>query len=94
MHGECAVPPEPCMEQLDYPASLASALHGSASSSGPASGLQDAVRHVEQAPFIQLYLPGQGTDAIHRHRVTEDFVQAPQVGLEPLLCPLQSLGPA
>ena len=43
--------------------------------------LQDAVRHIEDAPFVQLYLPGERTDMIHRHRVTEDFVQAPQVFL-------------
>ena len=37
------------------------------------------MRHIDDAPFIQLFLPGERTDTIHRHRVTEDFVQAPQV---------------
>ena len=53
--------------------------------------LQDAVRHIEDAPFVQLYLPGERTDMIHRHRVTEDFVQAPQVFVCACL-PLQLVG--
>ena len=41
--------------------------------------MRDAVRNLEQAPFVQLYLPGQRSDVIKRHKVTEHFVQAPQV---------------
>ena len=48
--------------------------------------VKDAVRNLEQAPFVQLYLPGQGSDVIRRHKVSEDFVQAPQVRL--VRCPL------
>ena len=43
------------------------------------------MRHIDDAPFIQLFLPGERTDTIHRHRVTEDFVQAPQVLILALL---------
>ena len=44
------------------------------------SCIGDAVKHLDQAPFLQLLLPGR-PKRLERHRVTHAVVQAPQVSL-------------
>jgi len=39
--------------------------------------ISDAAKHLDQAPFLQLQLPG-GVGRMQRHRVTHAVVQAPQ----------------
>ena len=42
------------------------------------SCIGDAAKHLDQAPFLQLLLPGR-PKRLERHRVTHAVVQAPQV---------------
>ena len=44
------------------------------------SCIGDAAKHLDQAPFLQLLLPGR-PKWLERHRVTHAVVQAPQVSL-------------
>lgn len=41
--------------------------------------ISDAAKHLDQAPFLQLLVPGRGPARMERHRVTHAVVQAPQV---------------
>jgi hypothetical protein len=60
--------------------------------------ISDAAKHLDQAPFLQLQLPG-GVGRMQRHRVTHAVVQAPQARGSPetsaarLLAAASSLAP-